>query len=301
MSGCIYSITSASAIECSNKMATTEPPTAIDPPTTIGTFENPANSCNDIPQCSQSGEYWIQNNNTNCPVQVYCDTTPRDCSCNSTGGWMRVANLDMTNPNEVCPDRFRLISSTSPPLRLCGRTGPSAGCVSTTFPVHGIKYSHVCGRIKGYQYGAPFVFSHGTYNIETAYVDGISLTHGQSPRQHIWSFAGGSDDTTNHYWVCPCSGASNPRIPSFVGEDYFCETANHVRSYTYKTPFYDHPLWDGEQCGPQSNDKCCSFNNPPWFCKHLPQPTTDDIELRQCNSYPGKTDTPFEIFEIYIN
>ena len=25
-------------------------------------------------------------------------------------------------------------------------------------------------------------------------------------------------------------------------------------------------------------------NNPPWFCTTLPQPTTDDIELRNCAS-----------------
>ncbi len=33
-------------------------------------------------------------------------------------------------------------------------------------------------------------------------------------------------------------------------------------------------------CGGTST--CCQFNNPPWFCKQLPQPTTDDIELRLC-------------------
>ena len=37
-------------------------------------------------------------------------------------------------------------------------------------------------------------FIHGTHKmglgIDRYYVDGISLTHGQSPRQHIWSFAG---------------------------------------------------------------------------------------------------------------
>ena len=27
---------------------------------------------------------------------------------------------------------------------------------------------------------------------------------------------------------------------------------------------------------------CCEFNKPPWFCANLPQPTTDDLELRIC-------------------
>jgi len=46
---------------------------------------------------------------------------------------MRVAHLDMTDPNQHCPPGFRLITSLR---RVCGRvTGP--GCASTTFPVMG--------------------------------------------------------------------------------------------------------------------------------------------------------------------
>ena len=26
----------------------------------------------------------------------------------------------------------------------------------------------------------------------------------------------------------------------------------------------------------------CTFNNPPWFYMELPEPTTDDIEMRMC-------------------
>ena len=53
---------------------------------------------------------------------------------------MRVANLDMTDPNQNCPAGFRLVSRTSAPLRTCGRPGP-AGCVSTTFQTYGVEYS----------------------------------------------------------------------------------------------------------------------------------------------------------------
>ena len=50
----------------------------------------------------------------------------------------------------------------------------------------------------------------------------------------------------------------------------------------------------------------CSFNNPPWFCKELPQPTTDNIEVRVCgdegiigdpNVY--NEDTPVSLIELY--
>ena len=39
-------------------------------------------------------------------------------------------------------------------------------------------------------------------------------------------------------------------------------------------------MWDGK--GRRGSSTCCEFNNPPLFCKDLPQPTTDDIELRLC-------------------
>ena len=71
---------------------------------------------------------------------------------------MRVANLDMTDPSQQCPDGFRLVNRTTVPLRTCGRPVNFIGCVSTTFPVHGIEYSHVCGRLLGYQDRTPDAF-----------------------------------------------------------------------------------------------------------------------------------------------
>ena len=44
--------------------------------------------------------------------------------------------------------------------------------------------------------------------------------------------------------------------------------------------FEDDPLWDGQGC--DSQRECCGFNRPPWFCKELDEPTTDDIEMRLC-------------------
>ncbi len=92
---------------------------------------HPASSCSDIPQyrSKPSGEYWIVTDSTSSPVKVFCDMDWNSCSCNTAGGWMRVSNLDMTDPNQNCPDGFRLVNRTTPPLRTCGRPGP-AGCVS---------------------------------------------------------------------------------------------------------------------------------------------------------------------------
>ena len=102
-------------------------------------------SCSDLPPDAPSGTYNITKKDGT-SIQVYCDMNRTSCSCNTTGGWMRVANLDMTDPNQNCPAGFRLVNRTSAPLRTCGRPGP-VGCVSTTFQTYGVEYSHVCGRL----------------------------------------------------------------------------------------------------------------------------------------------------------
>ena len=82
-----------------------------------------------------------------------------------------------------------------------------------------------------------------------------------------------------------------------MGDDYFCDTGGSGR-YAY-TFYSDDPLWDGAGCGPYNS--CCSFNNPPWFYKQLPQPTTDDIEMRVCKSDAFiREDISIEMFDIYI-
>ena len=59
------------------------------------------------------------------------------------------------------------------------------------------------------------------------------------------------------------------------------------------------PLWDSDGCGPTS--RCCTWNNPPWFCRELPEPTTDNIEVRICGDYITENeDTPIQQLEIYI-
>ena len=64
------------------------------------------------------------------------------------------------------------------------------------------------------------------------------------------------------------------------------------------TTFYqDDPLWDGAGCSSLST--CCQFNSPPWFCRALPQPTTDDLEVRICHAR-GLEDTPVQLVEFYV-
>ena len=37
--------------------------------------------------------------------------------------------------------------------------------------------------------------------IDSSYVDGVSLTHGQTPRKHIWTFAAAHDEIRANYVV----------------------------------------------------------------------------------------------------
>ena len=129
----------------------------------------------------------------------------------------------------------------------------------------------------------------------------MSLTYG-NPRQHIWTFAGaideagGSDDESR----CTCTDSSRPNTPpSFVGNDYFCETGVPPGQGWNYTFYADDPLWDGQDCGPTST--CCTFNNPPWFCKQLPQSTNADLEVRLCSLDPVYYENiPIELVEIYV-
>ena len=212
---------------------------------------------------------------------------------------MRVAHLNMTDTNQHCPSGFRLITS---PKRTCGT--PGSRCVSTTFPLNGVKYSRVCGKIIAYQYYSLDAFRvyylDRSRSVDGNYVDGVSLTHGQRPRKHVWTFAAAHSEAVSNLWVCPCTKTDTPftgAVPPFIGQDYFCDTGS---TYHVQHQFYHaDPLWDGSGCGPTSS--CCGFNNPPWFCKQLPQPTTDDIEMRACTD-EGSSNEYFalESVEIYI-
>ena len=80
-----------------------------------GSFQNPTNSCKSIPPGSASGKYWIQSTATGYASHEYCDMANTRCG---TRGWMRVANLDMTDTSQHCPSGFRYVSGSG--YRGCG-------------------------------------------------------------------------------------------------------------------------------------------------------------------------------------
>ena len=268
----------------------------------INSQTNPADSCKhvtDIDSEAMSGLYWIKNSEGKA-IQVHCDME-RECG-GVTGGWMRVANIDMRRSNNTCPSGLNTLLVDS--KRLCSKNIAGGGCSSATLAVQKAQYSLVCGKIIGYQQNTPDGF-HPYYarstTIDGTYADGISLTHGQSPRKHIWTLVAALHEyAANWQSMCPCTNRNNPEtitIPPFVGNDYFCDTGSRNN---YQHRFYpDDPLWDGQGCGSVSS--CCSFNNPPWFSKRLTSPTTEDIEMRLCgDSSRDDEDITFEQLELYV-
>ena len=89
--------------------------------------------------------------------------------------WRMVGYLDMTDPAQQCPDSWQTITS---PRSSCGRKS-SAPCDSLNINTSGASYKMVCGRFRGYQVGSPDAFRNFILtNIETYYVDGVTVTYG---------------------------------------------------------------------------------------------------------------------------
>ena len=229
----------------------------------------------------------------------------RPCSC---GGpeWTRAVYLNMSDPSQSCPSNWTRVYS---PIRGCGRTNSDHNeCDSVYYSVGG-SYSGVCGRIVAYQKGWAggfFGAIRSNQGIDGAYANGISLTHGvQGSRQHIWSFVGATFEQQSNYRTdvnCPCTNTAVHwpyQIPSFINNNYFCDTGNPGPGIDQARYYTDDPLWDGQGCGVSST--CCEFNTPPWFCTSLPQPTSDNLELRNCYSSSSTAeDKIITLIEIYV-
>jgi len=278
-----------------------------------GRFSNfPVTSCAALTKLGvspSSGYYWVESS-TGQSVRVYCDMT---LVCGGVGGgWMRVGKLDMRDVTSLCPTGFKLnvteladIDSGNstlpvPSLRTCtvaSDDGPA--CSETWYKAFNVSYAAVCGRVIGYQYGAPDAFG-DKHNSFPVYVDGVYLTY-DNLRKHIWTFAAAYDEIGSlpgHN--CPCSdgqSANAGMLPSFVGNDYFCDTASTNRPENRL--YVGDPLWDGSGCGP--GNSCCSFNSPPWFYRRLPNATSDDVELSVCRDQArSEEDIGIQIVDIFV-
>ena len=239
---------------------------------------NAGRSCNDIYQINKasrgvSGNYWI--NTTTGIHQVFCDM---ELECGGhKGGWMRIADVR----GDDCPSEWTNITT---PVAACLPQSSNPGCYSANFSTLSIPYSKVCGMAVGYQSSTNDGFNTVTRSINGPYVDGVSITYG-TPRKHIWTYAIGQSDNNNNLPTfptnCPCSEFPGQLPPSFVQDNYYCESGSMLIGVHHGSGiFTDDPVWDGEGCS--TNNNCCSNPSLPWFYRQIPLTTSEDIETRIC-------------------
>jgi hypothetical protein len=217
------------------------------------------------------------------------------------GMWHSLASIDMTNLQQQCPTGWREFNQST--IRACGRpvTNPPS-CASISYSTVR-RYSKVCGRVIGYQLGN----AHGVFtnrSIGQSYVDGVSITYRSSrfPRQHIWTYIAAltENGTASRRRNCPCSDSSGRPTPNFVNSSYYCESANPTDVLENPGFLYtSDKLWDGQQCNNEGD--CCISEQLPWFNVTLPNPVSNDIEIRICgNDRSNESDTLVELLDIYI-
>ena len=81
---------------------------------------------------------------------------------------------------------------------------------------------------------------------------------------------------------------------------YYCESGLNTAPWNPAVLYSDDPLWDGQDCGGLEST-CCDPPNLPWFCKELPQLTTDYLEFRICGDENiSNEDTPVDLVQLYI-
>ncbi len=204
----------------------------------------------------------------------------------------------MSDMRQNCPSNWTAGDING--IRGCRQRNPSLySCKSTFYPTN-ILYSNIYGRILGYARGTPDAFANsvidGYTSIEEAYVDGVSLTHGNpGSRQHIWTFAAALSETIHfghQAFVCRCNSLDlswRYNEPAYVGRDYFCDI-----------PKAEFLLWSSQGCGQQN--RCCEFSDPPWFNTTLPEMTDDDLEVRLCLGHPpNDEDLLISLIEMYVS
>ena len=265
-------------------------------------------SCEDIyngfPQTQNKlGYYHIKENNnyqwTYCNMSTILGNGDLISTCAGVrGGWRRIVNINIS-AGDVCLGEWK--KATQSGVGFCRVANDSHHtCSSANSSTNGISYQRVCGRARGYQKGETYAFygsqSHYSKTIDEDYVSGLSITYSMNPCQHIWTFASGRGERNNDLFNCPCS-VNGGYSPSFVGNNYFCESGS-VDSSNTATYYFNDPLWDGAGCV----DHCCNDATQPWFHRQLNQATQDDIEARICAGYSFVTYelTLIDQLELYI-
>ena len=209
--------------------------------------------------------------------EVYPETLDLDSS-----GWMTVVSFDLTN-GDHCPHQWKETIQNG--VRMCGPKLDTSGCTHAIYRMDGLKYNRTGGMVRGYQKGSTdgFRASHTDgLGINEPYVDGVSITIGY-PIKHVWTYAAGFSSNANDGATdsnCPCSVIPGLDPPSFVGNDYYCQSGSKGTADNSK--YYMLPLWVGEGC----TDNCCAKGRPPYFDRQFPVAQNEDIAISICTDEP---------------
>ena len=213
---------------------------------------------------SSSSDYYLVRSSTGQLTSVYCDMT-RTCG-SITGGWMRVAELDLDH----CPTGLK--SQAFNGIKTCIRSEAASGCTSVLFSSFNIPYSKVCGQIRGYAVGTVdgmYGNRHQRGSTTDNYLDGVSIT---SNTTHIWSFVAAG---------CVCSYTPSP----FISSDWTCDGTGCSAGV-----FCNQLLWNTSLCGESTP-----------FLKRFSASTTADIEMKVCRDEArDNEDIAISSIELYV-
>ena len=271
-------------------------------------YNYPAEGCEEIvrnnPQ-STNGWYWVRDSSDNSTKRIYCYPSGHT-SCGE-GVWMRIGYFDMTQTLADCPSQLRMFTENN--RKYCRRQ-VSRGCTSVYFDSLSQQYTEVCGMVEGYQYGhlGGFQHSNASKTPDDRYVNGISITHGSSPRRHLWTYAVGLNANPDpHYYStfqCPCTAGGTRAtniLPTFLNDDYYCDSGSPDRRNYRTDHLFPDRLWDNFGLSCVSGSTCCDNPDQPWFKKKLTQPANQDVEMRWCaDDSPTNEATATTRVELYI-
>ena len=197
-----------------------------------------------------------------------------ECSIHESN-WRQVIHIDMTDdPTAQCPDGLCKISNSTTNQTACFRSGCSVPLRINT----GRNYTHVCGRVRGYQLQDIDEFN--TTN-NSHHADGIHITSGNLST-HLWTYAVGTSKKP-----CPCTYGNNS-YPNPIGHHYHCDEVNEIG--------WNNSLWDNTMCVASNNTDSTKRNIQGWFYQNVHQPS-DSIEVRWCGP---NNDIVTNILQIWV-
>ena len=97
---------------------------------------------------------------------------------------------------------------------------------------------------------------------------------------------------------CPCSQFPGQLPPSFVHDNYYCESGSELRP-DFGVSYTNDPVWNGD--GYSSENSCCSEPSLPWFYRQIPLTANEDIETRICRDQEsGDEDVLVRQLRLYV-